>query len=80
MKDQIWKRDEVKSPCVKICVIHPDAEICTGCLRTMDEIAAWSRLAPDERKAVLTDLPSRRALLKQRRGGRNARLKRRNAG
>ena len=23
--DEIWKRDEVESPCVKLCVIHPEA-------------------------------------------------------
>lgn len=23
MKDDIWRRDEIESPCVKLCMIHP---------------------------------------------------------
>lgn len=76
MTDEVWKRDEVASPCIKICVVHPDARICTGCLRTIEEVGAWSRMGNDERKAVLDELPSREGLLTVRRGGRAARLKR----
>ena len=74
--DHIWKRDEIESPCIKICVIHPETRLCTGCLRSIDEIGAWSRLSHDERSAVMDDLPNRGAALKKRRGGRAARLKR----
>ncbi|NBB97124.1 MAG: DUF1289 domain-containing protein [Alphaproteobacteria bacterium] len=70
MTDDIWKRDEVQSPCVKICVIHPDARLCTGCFRSLDEIAEWSRMTPDTRRAIMDDLPSRAPLLQKRRGGR----------
>ena len=59
MTDDIWKRDEVESPCVKICVIHPEARLCTGCLRSLDEIAGWSRMSADQRRAVMAELPSR---------------------
>ncbi|MCK8483769.1 DUF1289 domain-containing protein [Aliiroseovarius sp. S2029] len=74
MSDDIWKRDEVDSPCIKICVVHPTARICTGCYRTTDEIAGWSRLSPDARRAVLADLPSRQPQVTTRRGGRKGRL------
>ena len=73
--DDIWSRDEVESPCIKICVVHPKERICTGCLRTIDEIGAWSRMSNEERAALLQELPSRARLLKQRRGGRAARLR-----
>ena len=43
--DAIWKRAEIQSPCVKICVVHPEARLCIGCYRTIDEIAGWSRMA-----------------------------------
>ncbi len=76
MNDDIWKRDEVESPCIKICVIHPEARLCTGCLRSIDEITAWSRMSNDARRAVMAELPAREGLVKQRRGGRAARLKR----
>jgi len=77
MTDDIWTRDEVESPCIRICVVHPEARICTGCLRTIDEITQWSKMSPDARRAVMAALPARRAEISQRRGGRAARLKRR---
>ena len=80
MTDEIWKRDEIQSPCVKICVVHPEARICTGCLRTIDEITQWTRMGVDARAEVMAALPARRAQLTQRRGGRAARLKRRGEG
>ena len=76
MKDEIWKRDEMESPCIKICVVHPEARICTGCLRSIDEITRWSRMTPEERREIMAALPDRGAALKQRRGGRAARLQR----
>ena len=72
--DKLWARDEIDSPCVQICVIHPREGICAGCYRTLDEIAAWSRMAPDARRTLMAELPDRASLLKKRRGGREARL------
>ncbi|RYH10648.1 DUF1289 domain-containing protein [Tropicimonas sp. IMCC6043] len=74
MADEIWKRDEIDSPCNRICLIHPEARICTGCYRTTAEIASWTRLSPEARRALMAELPDRAALLKRRRGGRAARL------
>ena len=77
MTDDVWKRAEIESPCIKICVIHPETRLCTGCARSIDEIGGWSRMTPDERQAVMEDLPNRSAAPNGRRGGRSARLKRR---
>lgn len=74
MNEPVWKRDEIESPCVKICVVHPVERLCVGCLRTIDEIGGWGRMTPDERRKVMADLPSRAPRLRQRRGGRAARL------
>lgn len=74
MSDDVWKRDEVESPCVKICVVHPEARLCTGCLRSIDEIGQWSRMSADERRAIMDVLPARAGLITQRRGGRAARI------
>ncbi|MBY4892067.1 DUF1289 domain-containing protein [Rhodobacteraceae bacterium N5(2021)] len=74
--DDIWKRDEIQSPCVKICIIHPEARLCTGCLRTIDEITQWSRLTHEARADVMEALPARAPQLQKRRGGRAARLTR----
>lgn len=74
MSDEIWQRDEIASPCVKICVVHPQERICTGCLRTIDEITQWSRFSNDERRQIMAELPARAPRLKKRRGGRAARV------
>lgn len=76
MSDNIWKRDEIASPCVKICVIHPEARLCTGCLRSIDEITQWSRMTHEARADVMEALPTRAPQLLKRRGGRAARLAR----
>ena len=76
MSDDVWSRDEPESPCVNICVVHPEARICTGCLRSIDEITQWSRMSPEDRRAVMADLPARAPLIAKRRGGRKARLER----
>jgi uncharacterized protein len=74
MKDDIWSRDEVQSPCVKLCVVHPEARLCVGCLRSIPEITEWSRYTHDERATIMADLPTRAGLLTKRRGGRAGRL------
>lgn len=76
MSEEVWARDEIESPCRKICLIHPDAEICVGCYRTRAEIAAWSRMTPAERQATLAELPARGENLARRpRRGRARRLR-----
>lgn len=78
MTDDIWKRDEIESPCIKICVVHPETRLCTGCLRSIDEIGRWSRMTAQERTAVLAELPGRTGAVTKRRGGRAARMARNN--
>lgn len=74
--EDLWTRPEIESPCVRICAIHPETRLCTGCLRSIDEIGAWSRLSPAQRRAIMDELPSREARHKVRRGGRKGRLRR----
>ncbi|MEM7519940.1 MAG: DUF1289 domain-containing protein [Pseudomonadota bacterium] len=74
MTDDVWKREEIESPCVKLCTIHPEAEICIGCLRSIDEIMGWSKLSNPERREIMAVLPERRGALQKRRGGRAARV------
>ena len=77
MTDKPWQRDEPQSPCQNICVIHPDAKICIGCYRTIDEISAWSQLGKDARIALIEALPDRAGLLKTgRKGGRGSKMRR----
>jgi len=76
MSGDVWTRREIASPCVKICMIHPEAGLCAGCLRTRDEIAMWARYSDEERAEIMDALPERRATLVRRRGGRQGRLHR----
>jgi predicted Fe-S protein YdhL (DUF1289 family) len=49
----------IVSPCTGICAIEDD-DLCRGCVRTLDEIATWGMMTPDQRTAVMADLPTRR--------------------
>lgn len=75
--DGVWRRAEIESPCVKICVIHPESGLCVGCFRTRHEIAGWSRMTPEDRRNVMADLPARESSLTKRSGGRRGRKSRR---
>lgn len=48
------------TPCISICVIDPETELCEGCGRTLDEISNWSRMTADQRNAVMAELKARR--------------------
>ncbi|MEM0935242.1 MAG: DUF1289 domain-containing protein [Pseudomonadota bacterium] len=73
MSDDVWRRDEVESPCIKVCQIHPTERICIGCYRSIQEIGMWSVMSDEERRAVLAELPDRASRVSRRRGGRRAR-------
>lgn len=53
----------VASPCINICRMHASTGLCEGCARTIDEIAAWSRLGDEAKRSVLDLLPARREAL-----------------
>ena len=52
------------SPCVNVCRIDADTGWCVGCARTIEEIAAWSRLTAAEREPIWAALPSRASATK----------------
>lgn len=51
----------VPSPCMKVCAIDPDTQLCRGCHRTLDEIADWVEYTPEEKLAVLARVEARKA-------------------
>jgi predicted Fe-S protein YdhL (DUF1289 family) len=53
----------IATPCIKVCAIDPASGLCFGCLRSLDEIAAWARLDDAERARILADLKNRRTSL-----------------
>lgn len=56
----------IESPCVKVCAIDPTTGWCLGCGRSMREIAAWSTLPPDQRRAITGELDKRKATITDR--------------
>lgn len=78
MTDDVWKRSEIESPCVKVCVIHRASGLCIGCHRSGDEIARWSGMSANERRDIMQALPAREGQVAKRSGGRRARLKMQN--
>lgn len=50
----------VPSPCIDICQMHAPTGWCAGCLRTIDEVVAWGRMADADKQAVWQLLPGRR--------------------
>ena len=54
---------EVKSPCVNICRLIPDSKfglICSGCLRTPDEIRNWAYKSDEDKLEILKRLELRK--------------------
>ena len=39
--------------------MHPGADWCDGCLRTLPEIGGWSRASDEEKRLVWSQIPER---------------------
>ena len=37
---EVWRREAVESPCIRLCVVDPASRLCLGCYRSIEEIAA----------------------------------------
>ena len=42
----------VPSPCMSVCRMDANTELCEGCFRTLDEIAAWGALEDPAKRDV----------------------------
>ncbi|NKI94947.1 DUF1289 domain-containing protein [Rhizobacter sp. SG703] len=51
----------VPSPCVNVCRMDAASGLCSGCWRTIDEIAAWSTLDDDGKRQVWQAIDLRKA-------------------
>lgn len=77
MTDQF--RSDITSPCVKICVVDPETDLCIGCGRTRTEIAGWLSFSAEERGEITNTLSERLTALtrdRRRKGGARERRKR----
>lgn len=48
------------TPCIKVCVIDAATGLCTGCGRSLSEIAGWAAMTDFERQRIMRELPARR--------------------
>jgi len=53
----------VPSPCINICQVDAERGWCTGCLRTLEEIANWAQSSDAAKRTVLARLVTRRRAL-----------------
>jgi uncharacterized protein len=49
----------MESPCIKVCVIDAHTNVCSGCHRSLTEIARWTQLSVAERQRITASLPAR---------------------
>jgi len=49
----------ISSPCIQVCKIDPETNLCDGCGRTVDEIRDWRRLEESERLEIMGGLRER---------------------
>ncbi len=49
----------VETPCVKVCRMLEGGNLCRGCGRTLDEIARWTSMSPEERRVIMAGLAQR---------------------
>ncbi|MFT5603274.1 MAG: putative Fe-S protein YdhL (DUF1289 family) [Paracoccaceae bacterium] len=50
--------DTVQSPCVSVCALD-EADLCTGCFRTLREISDWSEYSNQKKREVVTEARER---------------------
>jgi predicted Fe-S protein YdhL (DUF1289 family) len=49
----------ISTPCIKVCIVDGKKGLCVGCGRTLVEIAAWSGMDEERRRAIMAELPAR---------------------
>lgn len=49
------------SPCINVCRMEAASGLCAGCLRTLDEIAAWATASDEQKRRILAAVARRRA-------------------
>ena len=60
--------ESLQTPCIKICLLDDETGLCTGCGRSIREIAGWTAMTDAERRAVMRELPARKARMERSKG------------
>ena len=62
--DLIKATGHITSPCISVCRMHSATNLCEGCFRTRDEIAAWGSAGDDAKLATWARIEERMAALR----------------
>lgn len=49
----------VPSPCIFVCQLEDEGDLCVGCFRTRTEILVWSQATEDERAEIVARAAAR---------------------
>ncbi len=50
----------IASPCINVCKMDDQSGLCSGCFRTIEEIAVWARIDDSRRLGILAAVAKRR--------------------
>ena len=50
----------IASPCINVCKMDEQTGLCSGCFRTIEEIAAWAGIDDSRRLVILAAVARRR--------------------
>lgn len=50
---------KIISPCIGVCKLDIDSNICVGCFRTADEIANWPQLDNEKAMQIMKQIKDR---------------------
>ncbi|MDQ8755928.1 DUF1289 domain-containing protein [Sphingosinicella sp. LHD-64] len=56
-------KEAVPSPCILVCTLDPGTDTCTGCGRTLDEIAEWASAPRARQLEIVADAAARLAAI-----------------
>ena len=59
------KKKHIISPCVGVCSIDPESDLCIGCLRFTSEIAIWPQINNERAHQIMNEIKVR-SILKNR--------------
>ena len=51
--------DPVPSPCISVCRMTEDTQVCEGCWRSLDEIGSWGQATQASKRLVWTRIAER---------------------
>ena len=58
-------KKHIISPCVGVCSIDTQSDLCIGCLRTSSEIAMWPQIDKQRAYQIMKEIKDRSIVKKQ---------------